>query len=381
MEDKEKQTSWGTLQGVCFFVSETLKLGAIIVCVCFKILQEVIMWGWILCVMLGLAVLVLGILFLILFRKNKALKQEIKKLLNDSRAMVDKEKRNPDDIYFHVDDNLNISFINDTACQYFKIDKNQWLNQPILGNIIENTPANLVYLNSTLNRLKRNPSTINETIAVKSPSGKMRVMKIRIRPILNEILNCVGMSIVLKDAEETKLLQDKLSQLKNRDTLSKGILNQDALFARVDKDFNRCKRYNLDFSLLVIELKDIYDFICKGIDFERGDKLFMECAELCKQVCFKGCYVGRFNKTKFAIVMPKISREQAAQTASNIYYPLIKLIQSLGIDKYNAEMFVVSYSNRKNFSDTADALFGRINAHIERALKRKDYGIKSSDKK
>ena len=364
-----------------FFVSETLKLGAIIVCVCFKILQEVIMWGWILCVMLGLAVLVLGILFLILFRKNKALKQEIKKLLNDSRAMVDKEKRNPDDIYFHVDDNLNISFINDTACQYFKIDKNQWLKQPILGNIIENTPANLVYLNSTLNRLKRNPSTINETIAVKSPSGKMRVMKIRIRPILNEILNCVGMSIVLKDAEETKLLQDKLSQLKNRDTLSKGILNQDALFARVDKDFNRCKRYNLDFSLLVIELKDIYDFICKGIDFERGDKLFMECAELCKQVCFKGCYVGRFNKTKFAIVMPKISREQAAQTASNIYYPLIKLIQSLGIDKYNAEMFVVSYSNRKNFSDTADALFGRINAHIERALKRKDYGIKSSDKK
>ena len=198
------------------------------------------MWGWILCVMLGLAVLVLGMgaLSLVLFRKNKALKQEIKKLLNDSRAMVDKEKRNPDDIYFHVDDNLNISFINDTVCQYFKINKNQWLNQPILGKIIENTPANLVYLNSTLNRLKRNPSTINETIAVKSPSGKMRVMKIRIRPILNEILNCVGMSIVLKDAEETKLLQDKLSQLKNRDTLSKGILNQDALFDRVDKDID-----------------------------------------------------------------------------------------------------------------------------------------------
>ena len=43
-------------------------------------------------------------------------------------------------------------------------------------------------------------------------------------------------------------------------------------------------------------------------------------------------------------------------------------------------MFVISYTNRKNFNETPDTLLGRINRHISLALKTRSYGIKSSDK-
>lgn len=338
------------------------------------------MWAVFWAVLFGITGAVTGFVISILKAKNTALKIEIKSLLNDSRSLVDKENRNRDDIYFHIDNNMNISFMNETTCSFFKIGKNDWLHLSVLGHIIEENRANQVYLNAAFNRVKRNPSTINENIVVKMPTGKGRVMRIRIRPILDEVLNCVGMSVVLKDMQEAEILQERLNKLKNRDTLSKDILNEKALFVKTDKDFSRCRRYNYPFSLIVIEVRDIYEFICKGIDFERGDKLFINCAEICLKNGFKNSYVGRFNKTKFAIVLPNVSREQAADAAENLYYPMIKMIQSLGVDKYNAEMFVVSYSNRKNFNDSADALLGRINAHIERALKNKDYGIKASDK-
>ena len=42
-------------------------------------------------------------------------------------------------------------------------------------------------------------------------------------------------------------------------------------------------------------------------------------------------------------------------------------------------MIVVSYSNRKGFTDSFDAMMARIERHINMALKQKEYGIVSSD--
>ena len=303
--------------------------------------------------------------------KLKKLSNSFKELLQESRKQTPLEQRNKGDIYFHLDQDLRLTYINDVACQFFKTTAEKILNQPILGNFMADTPANLAYLNSCLQKLKRNPQTINNEVIFMPEPGHNVKMKMRIRPVLDEVLNCTGMSIVLRDVSEADKLQRKLKKLKNRDTLSANILNEDALFKQMEKDFNRCKRYNKDFSLIILELKDIYEFICKGIDFDRGDK----------QNAGDKALVGRFNKTSFALVMPLTPREKAAQTAENMYYPLVKMIQQLGVDKYNAEMFVISYTNRKNFSDTVDTMMARMNRHIATAIKNRNYGIKSSDKK
>ena len=334
-------------------------------------------WG----ISASIAAAALLVYVLILRSKLKKLSNSFKELLQESRKQTPVDQRNKGEIYFHLDKDLCLNYINDMACQFFKTTAEKILNQPILGNFMADTPANLAYLNSCLQKLKRNPQTINNEVIFMPVPGHNLKMKMRIRPVLDEVLNCVGMSVVLRDVSEADALQGKLKKLQNRDTLSANIVNEEALFKQMEKDFNRCKRYNKDFSLIVLELKDVYDFVCKGIDFDRGDKLIKQAAQICKQNAGEKAVVGRFNKTCFAMVMPLMPREKAAQTAENMYYPLVKMIQQLGVDSYNAEMFVISYTNRKNFSDTVDTMMARMNRHIASALKNRNYGIKSSDKK
>lgn len=317
----------------------------------------------------------------ILRRRLKKLSDCFKELLQESRRQTPVDQRNKGDIYFHLDTALRLTYINETACRFFRTSPENIVGQPLLGHFMADTPANLAYLNSCLQKLRRNPQTINNEVIFMPVPGHPLKMKMRIRPMLDEVLNCTGMSVVLKDISETERLKNKLKKLKNRDVLSANIINEDALFAQMEKDFNRCKRYNKNFSLVVLELRDIYDFICKGIDFDRGDALIKQAAQICRQNADNKCTVGRFDKTRFAIVMPLHAREDAAQTAENMYYPLIKMIQRLGVDSYNAQMFVISYTNRKNFNDTADTMMARTNRHITSALKNRTYGIKSSDKK
>ena len=63
--------------------------------------------------------------------------------------------------------------------------------------------------------------------------------------------------------------------------------------------------------MVVVELCDIYDFINKGIDFETGDRMLKNVAELCLQEAGKEHWVGRFDKTKFGIVLNKTPRGKA----------------------------------------------------------------------
>lgn len=357
-----------------FFLSASLIFPAIMV----LFLWEVLMVGYLVVRFVILALL----LYVFVLRKNIAhLQTEYKNLLQESRAQTSNEQRNKENIYLHLNQNFLITYMNDTACQFFNINKGDWLNLPALGTIMEDTAANFDYLKQALAKVSRNPETLNEEAVILTSDKKKLPMKIRIRPMLDGTLACVGLSIVLRDVSEASSLQRKLTKLKNRDTLVSTILNQEALFKKMDKEFGRCKRYNQEFSMVVVEMRAIYDFICQGIDFDRGDKLFVQTAQICSQIIGKSGFVGRYDKTRFALVMPKAPRELSSETAQNLYYPLVKMIQSLGIDRTNAEMIIISYTNRKNFSDTPDGMLGRVNAHIDRALKQRDYGIKSSDRK
>ena len=335
--------------------------------------------------MAGYVVAGLLILFLIgyvvrLKLKIKKLRQSFKEVLNDLHNQMPKEQRNKGEIYLHLDKDMNITFMNDMAREFFHLnpEKQKCSAADVLAR---ETPANLTFLQNCLNRLSRNPETINNKIALKFPDNRIVHLKIRIRPILDEILNCVGMSIVLRDDSETELLRQKLKNIGRRDILNKDILNEKAFSPLMEREFNRCKRYNLNFSLIMVELRDIYDFVCRGINFETGDQLLIKAGRICHLVNAKNQKTARLDKTKLAIMLPETARENAAEIASGLYYPLVKMVQQLGVDKANAQMMVISYTNLKNFNDSPDALMGRLNRHIAQARRRRDYGIKSSDRK
>lgn len=115
---------------------------------------------------------------------------------------------------------------------------------------------------------------------------------------------------------------------------------------------------------------------------ETGDTILKNAAGYCVTT-FKNpdTHIGRFDKTKIGIIFSRGNREEAAKGAEKLYKSVIEQIRRLNIDQYNAEMIAVSYTDRKNFNDTADNMLGRVRRHIGNALRSHRYGIRSSDSK
>lgn len=119
-------------------------------------------------------------------------------------------------------------------------------------------------------------------------------------------------------------LETKAQHLCQPRFFNRDILNEEAFTQRLEHDFNRAKRYNQPFAMLVIELKDIYDFANKGISFETGDTILKNAAEYCVTT-FKNpdTHIGRFDKTKIGIIFSRGNREEAAKGAGEAYKRLL----------------------------------------------------------
>lgn len=312
----------------------------------------------------------------------RKIQKNLKELIveNDRQTTQDNAKQDGN-IYFKTDLDFNITYVNDSTCKALGFGEEELIGKKILGTLMEDNEANKEKLSENLRQIINNQATINTESVLSRKNGEKILMRCRKRPILNEILKCEGISYLCRDISETSVLQQKLKDYASRDILAADILNEDAFLKRFEHDFDLNKRYNNDFSLIVIELKDIYEFASRGIDFDTGDKLLKAAADLCTRELGGGQNIGRFDKTKLGIILNKTPREEAAQDAVKLQKMIIADIRKLNIDAYNAEMFVISYTERKNFNDTADNMLGRVRRHIAAALKNREYGIKSSDRK
>lgn len=203
-------------------------------------------------------------------------------------------------------------------------------------------------------------------------------MLCRERPLLNEILECEGISFLCKDLSEAKAWEENLNQFQHRDIFTNG-LNEQALLERFEHDFKLAKRYNKDFSCVTVELRDIYDFISRGIDFETADKLLKVMSDVCFSNLTPNANIGRVDKTKIVMVLNGTNREKALAIAQKIMKESVPAIRQLGVDEYNAQMIVITYSDRKNVNDTFESMWSRLRRHIKTALKNREYGVISSE--
>jgi len=322
----------------------------------------------------------LAIYALFLNRRITVLKKNLKELLHETDRQTTDHNTTPNDIYFKVDRDMIITYVNESTLKETGFSADDLLNKPLLGTLIEDNDANQKTLFSTLNKVEKKQATVNNDLILLHKDGKKYLMRCRCRPLLDEVLSCEGMSLMCKDYSQAEALQEKLNIYQKRDILlTADILNESSFLERLEHDFKSAKRYNHDFSLVVIELKDIYDFINKGIDFETGDRMLKNAAELCLQEAGEAYQVGRFDKTKFGIILNKAARDKAVEISRTLLEKNIQSIRSLGVDEYNAEMFVISYTNRKDYNDTADFMLSRVRRHIQTALRTRKYGIISSD--
>lgn len=329
---------------------------------------------------LSLIIFLLAAYIVFLHVKLHKARQNIKELLVENDTQTTQNTQHPQgDVYFKTDLDFLITYANEATFNLLGYSPEELIGKHVLGTVFENNDANLKTLLSDFGKVSKKQATVNTDQILIKKDGEKILMKCRGRPLLNGVLKCEGMSFMCKDMREANRLEQKLQSLADKDILVTGTLNEDAFIKRLEHDFRVSKRYNNDFSLIVIELSDIYEFINKGIDFETGDKLLKSTAEICIDTAGRDASIGRFDKTKFGIILNKTSRERAVELSGNLYNLIVEKIRTLGVDEYNAEMIVISYTNRKNINDTDDAMLERVRRHIRNALHNRQYGIISSD--
>lgn len=328
---------------------------------------------------LAIISLVLIVLCFVLYKKLFALQLQLKELLSEKTSQSDEKAQTlTDDMSFKTDKDLIITFANDALCQNLGFKKEELIGKSVFGTLMEDSEAIKSNVLGYTNKILKKTKIVNNEILLRNAEGRALIMQCHQRPILNEILECTGISFICKNVSSAKEMQSKLLEISERDILTQA-LNQEAFFSCLEKDFNRAKRYNQDFALLVIETKDLCKFINQGISFERGDKLLKAIYNLCAEKTENKCTIGRFEKTKFGLILDGYSREQAAALAQEIYESSKPIIKKLGVDTYNAQMLLLSYTERKGFTDTQDNMLERTKRHIKNALRKHQYGVTTSD--
>ncbi len=329
-------------------------------------------------IFLSVIVVILMACILVLSNKIKQIRRNLKELIKENDGQQTSVQKTSGDIYFKINKNFEITFINESGADCLGHNAATLVGQTVFGTLIEDKKAYRDMLASALSKVCRNHSTINTQIVLIKGNGQRQLMMCRERPLLNEILECDGISFLCTDISEAKALKEKLSDFENRDIFTNG-LNEQALMERFEHDFKLAQRYNKEFSCAVVELRDVYDFISRGIDFETADRLLKVASDVCFANLTPNANIGRVDKTKIVMILNNTDREKAQAIAQKIWQEIIPQIQKLGVDEYNAEMLAITFSNRKNYNDTFDGMWARLRRHIKTALKAKEYGIIASD--
>lgn len=327
-----------------------------------------------------LVVIILALIagLLLLRNKLKQTSRNLKELIKENDNQQSNPQATNGDIYFKIDKNFNITFINESGADVLGYTPQALLGKPVFGTLMEDRNAQREALSATLAKMCKHQSTINtQTVLVKG-DGQKQLMLCRERPILNEILECEGISFLCKDISEARAWQENLSHFQERDIFT-NTLNEVTILNRFEHDFQLAARYNRPFSCVVTELRDVYDFISKGIDFETADRMLKVVSDVCFANLTPNANIGRVDKTKIFMVLNGTEREKARAIAFKILEESVAAIKKLRVDEYNARMMVITYTNRRNFNDSYDGMLARMRRHIKTSLKHREYGVVSSD--
>ena len=329
-------------------------------------------------ILLTAIILMLTAYVFVLRNKVRQTSRTLKELIKENDGQQSNPGKTNGDIYFKVDKNFEITFINDSGADILGHTAYELKGKSVFGTLVEDKGANRQAFANALSKMCRNQSTINTQIVLLKGNGQKQLMLCREWPLLNEILECEGISFLCKDLSEAKAWEENLNQFQHRDIFTNG-LNEQALLERFEHDFKLAKRYNKDFSCVTVELRDIYDFISRGIDFETADKLLKVMSDVCFSNLTPNANIGRVDKTKIVMVLNGTNREKALAIAQKIMKESVPAIRQLGVDEYNAQMIVITYSDRKNVNDTFESMWSRLRRHIKTALKNREYGVISSE--
>lgn len=139
--------------------------------------------------------------------------------------------------------------------------------------------------------------------------GEKRYFEIGSNNILNAYGKNIGNLKSFRDITETKVVQETLKVLATVDALS-GLYNREHFMELAQKEFNRCKRYNQVFSVVMMDI-DHFKAINDTKGHAAGDAVIQEIGRLITVHFRKTDISGRLGGEEFALVLTNTSTENA----------------------------------------------------------------------
>lgn len=164
--------------------------------------------------------------------------------------------------------------------------------------------------------IQRGESAIDEEIEIESLDGRRKVILHSAMPIRDEAGAIVGGVVVSHDITKRKRAEERLRELAEHDALT-GVYNRRSLFALLEAEMRRARRYHGPLSLVMFDVdrfKDIND----AHGHELGDRVLVAIAEAVQRELRAADRLARYGGEEFVVIAPGIAASQAAALAERL---------------------------------------------------------------
>jgi len=113
-----------------------------------------------------------------------------------------------------------------------------------------------------------------------------------------------------------------LKEIANTDPLTQ-VANRRALFERGVMEFNRAKRHQVEFSLLMLDC-DFFKSVNDKYGHPVGDKLLIHLCQVCRKIIRDEDFIARYGGEEFVILLPHCNRAFGIEKAEAIRQAVIE---------------------------------------------------------
>lgn len=154
-------------------------------------------------------------------------------------------------------------------------------------------------------------------------TGKAIAVSLSISQLKGKKGEASGLVLVAKDIRELKRLMHEIEEARKElerlaitDPLTE-IYNRRYLMLKLKEEFLRSRRYQVPFSVAIIDL-DRFKEVNDGFGHEEGDRVLMAIAQSIKSTLRLTDTVARYGGDEFVVLLPETAREAAESAAERI---------------------------------------------------------------
>lgn len=178
---------------------------------------------------------------------------------------------------------------------------------------------------------------VRATLLNKAKDGRLYWVELNIVPLRDAAGEVTHFAAIERDITEQKRLESELAAQARTDGLT-GLLNRRAFLELAEAEVSRLRRHGGMAALAMLDI-DRFKAINDGFGHAAGDAVLRALAQHCRQSLRTHDAIGRVGGEEFAMLLPEMGMDAAAEVAERLRLGLAQLVVPAG----NADLgFTVS---------------------------------------